>query len=116
MTESMKYEFENYQIEIIDGNWIGFHIYEADPNEGDNEIVEGTFNWRGCWECRLYFKDSEYFIETFVQIYNMIVQFIEPKCKEILRKRETNSYVHQMMDEDHNRHQFNVKDIEEVPQ
>lgn len=46
--------------------------------------LRGTLQWRGCWEGRMYFPDSEYWAEELKELSDLYSTFIEKKCKALL--------------------------------
>jgi len=43
--------------------------------------LEGTVCWRGCWEERLYFTDSEYWGDELSEMYHLYKHVLQ-HCKE----------------------------------
>jgi hypothetical protein len=53
-------------------------------NNENRMLFEYIFCWRGVWEGRLYFKDSEYWSED-LEVMHRIWIILENKLKEIIR-------------------------------
>lgn len=66
--------------------------HSSDTHEEFNEdtcrkMFEGSYCWRGVWEGRLYFKDTEYWGEELKEM-SEVYDFIEVWCKDFIQKRE----------------------------
>jgi hypothetical protein len=53
---------------------------------------EGSFCWRGVWEGRLYFHDSEYWGEDLSEMNHLYNEMIVPYCKEQIKKRDPHNF------------------------
>ena len=54
--------------------------------------IEGSFQWRGVWEGRLYFTDEEYWGEEIEELSRIYNDHITPWCKDFIKKREPGDY------------------------
>lgn len=55
-----------------------------DENEAEENFC-GSYCWRGVWEGRIYFKDTEHWAEDILEFSNLLNDKIIPQCKEFLK-------------------------------
>jgi hypothetical protein len=73
---------------LLDKDEVYSGIYSGYCRQPDNEnrhYFDYKFCWRGVWEGRLYFKDSEYWSED-LDLMNRIWIILENKLKEMIRE------------------------------
>lgn len=103
-TNSHTLYFEVYPVqdwEQLSTNKKGFSYIDKE-NESDRletfeegkclKKLEGSFCWRGVWECRLYFTDEEYWGEDIAELSELYNDHIIKWCKDFIKKREPYDY------------------------
>jgi hypothetical protein len=96
-TERHTLLFEVYPIlEWTDGEKAGICYIDKQNEPDTREIFEegkclmklqGSFCWRGVWEGRLYFTDSEYWGEDIEELSELYNKHIVIWCKDFIKKR-----------------------------
>lgn len=106
--------YGTYNVHFKHDTWLYFEVYPVTDWSGPNDTsgtayisledqpdimmefeqgkclmkLKGSYCWRGTWEGRLRFPDSEYWSEELKELSNLFEVWIEPYCKAFLRKVE----------------------------
>jgi len=79
---------QGYECSMIENEMFS-GIYSGSVKQPENEnrhYFDYTYCWRGVWEGRIYFRDSEYWSED-ISLINEIWIILENKLKETIRQK-----------------------------